>query len=360
MVNRIVKLFNGNKQFPIFYLSTHGMYPMRRYSEKTINLITHVPENTIIIEVSNAGEVCYYQQFHFVIVPLLETAQRGRLLSYMAGKIVPGDPPDYSQQVMKALSICHIYLPGSEIANRVMILGSWRGERNNWMGFFKYGEDKPEGVPPQKILEGIRTRLIEESSGVLNPKGTASIDPDLTAEELEFQHGAFETYENIFKVVEPLAEGKPKILIFPLCGQIVATKPKAGIKIDAPILQEIKRIQDASDTSWYAFIGKSLKDISAGLNSQVKTPLQHTYFVGRDSYSQQEPLVPFRGNAPSLGVVTRRRRPSSKTPSQGRQQIVVNNNNHQPKTFCNALGQCFSRIKFWGGKRTRKHKFRRL
>jgi hypothetical protein len=246
-------VFPGIDAGSIFYMSLHGSYEMEKYLKGTEPIEIQVPANMLVIEAANIGEGCLFTRFLNVIQPLL--SDRPRFLQYLSGTPPPGDTDEVKYKITLTLSSCHIYPPGSSIANRMLTQET--GRRNS--------VHEPSGVPIKEgargseygqlmrftrhdidgshrpVLEAVRTHLIEQASAKEN---------------------AYETYEKMFHHIEGLQVEGLKIIIFPVCGTIVPTKPKVGVKVDADFIRRIDELQKASDTAWSTLIGRSLLDVS--------------------------------------------------------------------------------------------------
>ena len=290
---------------PIFYISLHGSYNMQKYKDKTIPIEITVPRDILVIETSNIGESCYFTNFRNAIFPLI--SDRPRLLAYMAGTPPGDDTLELIYTRVNALNSSHIYTAGSKIPNRILTQetgrrssvheesgvivkeGARASEYGRFFRFTRHNVGSRESVP---VLEDVHRRLIEESNARHKP-GTSR------ANAWE-KHESYETYESIFtRIAREGIEGL-KIIIFPVCGTIFPTKPKEGVALDAPLIQQIVNLQTQADAQWTAIIGGiSLnavsKAISAGYNGPqgVSAGTQH---VGRNKYSSSG-VVPKRGGS---------------------------------------------------------------
>jgi hypothetical protein len=278
-------VFPGIDTGPIFYMSLHGSYEMEKYLKGTEPIETQVPGNMLVIEVSNIGEGCLFTRFLDVIHPLL--SDRPRFLQYLSGNPFPGDTDEVKYKITLALSSCHIYPPGSSIANRILTQETGRrnsvhepsgvaikeGARASEYGqLMRFTRHDIDGTHRQ-VLEPVRTRLIEEASAKEN---------------------AYETYETIFHHIEGLQVEGLNIIIFPVCGTIVPTKPKVGVKVDVEFIRKIDELQKASDTAWSTLIGKSLLGVSKEMRELYGNPKPSNKVVERNQYSLTGP-VPRRG-----------------------------------------------------------------
>jgi hypothetical protein len=160
------------------------------------DFITKVPKNTILIEYSGPDDVCYFMNVKGALEKIL--GNREDLLSWLYGIALPGKySPGEASRIAKCLDGCHIYLPGSDICNRVLTLvggiqrnssdkvkGSARLGVESNMGFFQYEYNNPA---PTEILTDVTKRLIGGSYGFLNDRGKG------------VRQIAVETYDSIFQ-----------------------------------------------------------------------------------------------------------------------------------------------------------------
>jgi hypothetical protein len=101
----------------------------------------------------------------------------------------------------------------------------------------------------------------------------------------------------MFGHVRSLGDEGLKILVFPVCGTIDIPKPKEGVKVHEATIRAISALQTAADTVWSGLIGRSLKDVSAGINAEYKGPIsvsKGSLFAGRDPY-RRNGIVPLGG-----------------------------------------------------------------
>lgn len=306
---------------PIFYISLHGAYDMQKYKDKTIPIKITVPDDIIVIETSNIGESCYFTNFRQVILPLL--SDRSRLLQYLSGTPPEDDSPDIIYKLVNAFNSCHIYIPNSKIPNRTLKQETGRrdvvheetavvvkqGARASPYGkFFKFTRHNVNAREPVPVLEDIHTRLIEESDA-RHKHGTRRAN---VWEEAE----AYETYQTIFARIAREGIHGLKIIIFPVCGTIIPTRPKEGIAVDADSIQEIIQIQDEADAQWTSVIGGiSLNAVSKAISAKYHGPhgvSAGTQYVGRNKYSTSG-LVPKRGGSRRFVKKSKSKRKISKT-----------------------------------------------
>jgi hypothetical protein len=109
----------------------------------------------------------------------------------------------------------------------------------------------------------------------------------------------YETYESMFSHISNQGIPGLKIVIFPVCGTIVPTNPKAGVQVDRETIEHIYGLQSAADFNWSQLIGKSLTDLSKYINTVYHGPIgveAGRQFVGRNKYSISGP-VPRRGGS---------------------------------------------------------------
>jgi len=282
----------GIERAPIFNLSLHGSYHIDAYEKGLIPMEISVPPDMIIIETANIGSSCYFTNFKEAMEPLF--LDRPRLLLYMKGTPPEDDTPELRQKRAKAISSCHIYLPGAKIANRILTQetgrragthengtrrteGARTSDYGKHMTFSRYdvaggGGGGATSVGPKLILERVRARLIEES---------------------DTPSGAFETYETMIGHVRSLGDEGLKILVFPVCGTIDIPKPKGGVKVHEATIRAISALQMAADTAWSGLIGRSLRDVSEAANAAYKGPIgvgTGGIIAGRDPYSRYGPV----------------------------------------------------------------------
>ena len=283
----------GIERAPIFNLSLHGSYDIAAYESGKIPMEISVPADMIIIETANIGSSCYFTNFKEVMEPLF--LDRPRLLLYMKGTPPEDDTPELRQKRAKAISSCHIYLPGAKIANRILTQetgrragfhengarrteGARTSDYGKHMTFSRYdvagggGGGGATSVGPKLILDRVRTRLIQES---------------------HTPTPAFETYETMIGHVRSLGDEGLKILVFPVCGTIDIPKPKGGVKVHEATIRAISALQMAADTAWSGLIGRSLQDVSAAANAGYRgadTVSDVGQFAGRDPYSRYGPV----------------------------------------------------------------------
>jgi hypothetical protein len=294
----------GITDAPLYFVSTHGFYDIAKYTAEGIPLVTAVPENTLVIETSNAGELAYFVNIFRVIGPLLQN--RPRLLAYLSGFPPDTDTPDIQQAVLACLKACHIYTAGMPIANRILEFtggiyrkgASMESERTgdySLMGFYRYDAD---GREPTSILPDVRSRLILE----------AYTTPS-----------AFETYKSIFEHHIPSVHaGGPKIIFFSSCGELRGTDAKAGLHVDAPTIQFFNELQDGADARWSATVGRSIATLSVAANAAVPRPIDVGEFVGRQK--TLAPVVKTRVEVAPLAVALRPRAASGASTQGGRRR----------------------------------------
>ena len=283
----------GIERAPIFNLSLHGSYHIDAYEKGLIPMEISVPPDMIIIETANIGSSCYFTNFKEAMEPLF--LDRPRLLLYMKGTPPEDDTPELRQKRAKAISSCHIYLPGAKIANRILTQetgrragthangtprteGARTSDYGKHMTFSRYdvagggGGGGATSVGPKLILERVRTRLIQES---------------------DTPGGAHETYETMIGHIRSLGDEGLKILVFPVCGTIDIPKPKGGVKVHEATIRAISALQMAADTAWSGLIGRSLRDVSEAANAAYKGPIgvgTGGIIAGRDPYSRYGPV----------------------------------------------------------------------
>ena len=293
-VHRLSSEYPGIDTCPLIYCSTHGSYIMSYYKESNgpYDFITKVPLNTILIEYSGPDDVCYFTNVKETLEKIL--GNREDLLSWLYGIALPSKySPHEANSIAKCLDTCHIYLPGSDICNRVLSLvgglqrnssdkikGSARFSVESDMGFFQYEYNNPN---PTEILTDVTKRLIAGSYGSLNERGKG------------VREVAVETYHSIF---EKLANPEFRILFFPSCGVII---PSPEISKNTAS-EKIKLHQEIADGIWSDKTGRLLSNTSKHMNTYLKSvskrsPAKITDFV--NSYELY--LASLGGAAPTYG-----------------------------------------------------------
>lgn len=257
MPNHLQRAFPEIDTAPLYFISTHGFYDMAKYKAGT-PLVTTVPENTIVIETSHIGYLCYFINILKIFGPLFK--DRRRFVKYLGGD--PDDDPIVQKIILTAMSSCQFYLPGSTIANRVLEAtgGLYRtdgaaesertGDYGN-MGFYKYTSGVPE---PEKIFTARYSELVAGAYGRVTGAGT----------QVNTSSIPFETFETMFQRINQSRDSF-KIIFFSSCGEIRDTDPPSF-----RIVQDISAIQKASIAPWNA---KLRVDYNAS-----KTALQHIQF----------------------------------------------------------------------------------
>jgi hypothetical protein len=285
----------GIMDAPLYFVSTHGFYDFAKYTAEEIPMMIKIPENTIVIETSNIGEYAYFVNVFKAMRGLL--SDRSALLAYLSGFPPATDSPAVKQARMACLKACHIYVAGMPISNRILEFtggifrqgASMESERTgdySLMGFYRYDA---RGGEPTPILPEVRTRLIEQ----------AYTDPS-----------AFETYQTIFEDHIPSVHaGGPKIIFFSSCGEIKGTDSKAGLQVNAPVIEFINELQDTADAHWSSTIGRSIASLSAAANATVPKPVDVGEFVGRQKTLAS--VVKTRAAVAPLAVALRARAASS-------------------------------------------------
>ena len=258
---RLSSEYPGIDTCPLYYCSTHGSYMMSYYGESDpLKFIITVPKNTLLIEFSGPDEVCFYTNIKEALEPLL--GNREDLLSWLHGiPLLNKYESKVAAKIAACLAACHIYLPGSEICNKIFTMnggrernalnrpkGSLRHGPEQLMGFYKYTPGKSE---PDEILTKASGRLVEGSYGLLGPRGEGVRQINV------------ESYSSIF---DKLPKTDFQILIFPSCGVIV---PSAGVNA-GPAAAAIRMRQERADAAWRSRTGRSLPELSGYLTGQLK------------------------------------------------------------------------------------------
>ena len=261
-VHRLSSEYPGIDTCPLIYCSTHGSYVMSYYKESggQFDFITKVPENTILIEYSGPDDVCYFMNVKRTLEKIL--GNREDLLSWLYGIAVRGKyTPGEASRIAKCLDGCHIYLPGSDICNRVLTLvgglqrnssdkvkSSARLSVESNMGFFQYEYNNPV---PTEILTDVTKRLIGGSYGLLNERGRG------------VRQVAVETYDTIF---QKLPNPEFRILFFPSCGIIFPSPEVSKESASATI----RGHQEIADGIWSVKTGRRLSNTSKHMNADLK------------------------------------------------------------------------------------------
>jgi len=261
-VHRLSSEYPGIDTCPLIYCSTHGSYVMSYYKESggPFDFITKVPENTILIEYSGPDDVCYFMNVKRTLEKIL--GNREDLLSWLYGIALPGKYfPGEASRIAKCLDGCHIYLPGSDICNRVLTLvggiqrnssdkvkGSARLSEESNMGFFQYEYNNPAST---EILTDVTKRLIGGSYGLLNERGKG------------VRQVAVETYDTIF---QKLPNPEFRILFFPSCGVIFPSPEVSKESASATIREH----QEIADGIWSVKTGRRLSNTSKHMNADLK------------------------------------------------------------------------------------------
>jgi len=232
---------------PIFYCSTHGMYLF-----PWVSVPITVPPNTIIIETASIQYLCYFVNLLNVIRPLL--TDRRRLLKYLDGQPSKANRANGSKQkILEALSNFIIYLPGSQIVERMLTIGSGRrpeahgtiSERRFFgdMRFTKFfaNEDGHQAREPIEVLKGVRAQLMGN-------------------------HAAYETYSSLLAKLDadPHGDsGQVRILIFPNCGEVIAphNHPRE--------IAMVEEIQQKSRLRWMALQTKTFNAVSKNYTKKL-------------------------------------------------------------------------------------------
>jgi hypothetical protein len=285
----------GIERAPIFNLSLHGSYDIAAYESGKIPMEIPVPADMIIIETANIGSSCYFTNFKEAMEPLF--LDRPRLLLYMNGTPPEDDTPELRQKRAKAISSCHIYLPGAKIANRILTQ-----ETGRRAGFHANGTPRTEGARTSDYGKHMTfSRYDVAGGGGGGGGGAASVGPKLILERVrsnligkaDAPGGAHETYETMIGHLRSLGDEGLKILVFPVCGTIDIPKPKGGVKVHEATIRAISALQMAADTAWSGLIGRSLRDVSEAANAAYKGPIgvgTGGIIAGRDPYSRYGPV----------------------------------------------------------------------
>lgn len=257
---RLSSEYPGIDTCPLYYCSTHGSYVMSYYgASDPLKFIITVPANTILIEFSGPNEVCFYKNVKEALEPIL--GNREDLLSWLHGiPLLDKYESKVAATIAACLAASHIYLPGSEICNKIFTMNGGRGRNalnrptgslrfgpEQQMGFYKYTPGNPV---PDIILSKASDSLVEGSYGFLGPRGEGVRQINV------------ETYSSIF---DKLPKTDFQILIFPSCGIIV---PAAGVNA-GPAVAAISERQERADAAWRSRIGRSLPELSEYLTREL-------------------------------------------------------------------------------------------
>ena len=283
----------GIERAPIFNLSLHGSYDIAGYESGKIPMEISVPPDMIIIETANIGSSCYFTNFKEAMEPLF--LDRPRLLLYMKGTPPEDDTPELRQKRAKAISSCHIYLPGAKIANRILTQ-----ETGRRAGVHANGTPRTEGARTSDYGKHMTFSRYDVAGGG-GGGGATSVGPKLILERVrsnligkaDAPGGAHETYGSMIEHVRSLGDEGLKILVFPVCGTIDIPKPKGGVKVHEATIRAISALQMAADTAWSGLIGRSLRDVSEAANAAYKGPIgvgTGGIIAGRDPYSRYGPV----------------------------------------------------------------------
>jgi len=284
----------GIERAPIFNLSLHGSYDIAAYESGKIPMEISVPADMIIIETVNIGSSCYFTNFKEAMEPLF--LDRPRLLLYMKGTPPEDDTPELRQKRAKAISSCHIYLPGAKIDNRILTQETGRRP-----GFHENGAPRTEGARMSEYGTHMTFSRYDVAGGGGGGGGAASKGPEIILDRvrtrlIEESHTptpAFETYETMIGHVRSLGDEGLKILVFPVCGTIDIPKPKGGVKVHEATIRAISALQMAADTAWSGLIGRSLQEVSKEANASYKGEIGVStggIVAGRDPYSRYGPV----------------------------------------------------------------------
>ena len=258
----------------------------------TSPLQIEVPPNTLVIELSEPGHLCYFTRVKETLDPLFK--DRARLLSYLSGIPPVTDDLPIQQEILKALSVCHIYMPGTVICNRILTLGggmtematgalsSERTSLYRTMGFFRFDSARRGGEPVQ-ILDDLRTRLMTQSYGRLNKRGRGT---DLVGSYISYWHML---YTNL--PIPP--EGEFRIVVFPSCGRVIDSDEIS----EDDAISLIRGVQATAKQYWAQLIsGRNLTKMS----DMVNESLEKMGFVGgkmRTNYVEKNGEYDKRMNA---------------------------------------------------------------
>lgn len=321
--------FPGITAAPLFFISTHGFYDIEKYASGSDPIETVVPPNTLIIETTAVGNICFFVNVFSVMGPLFQNRQK--FLSYLGGLPSEEDSPETRRVILDCLRACQIYRPGAPIANRILEFtgGLYRTEDGtesertgvySKMGFFQYeanGASRP-------IFQELRTRLVEEAYGTVKGKG------------LDVEDGHYESYAKIIPRIESEAGDQFKIIFFSSCGELHDTEPP-----NSAMLRRIKEIQGLAIRTWSRILRADIPRLASSLRRVRITSNRHTSrgIVGRTTnfyrpqYRDGPSLRPRLGPRPSL---------KSRLKIPIFEELLDTN---QEEATCNTLGYCLPKIK---------------
>ena len=232
---------------PIFYCSTHGAY-----SFPWVSVPMTVPPNTIIIETAPIQYLCYFVNLLDIIRPLL--TDRRRLLKYLDGQPSKANrATGQKHKILEALSNFIIYLPGSQIVERLLTIGSGRRQE-------AYGT-----ISERRVYGDMRfTKFFA------NQKGNSAHEPIEVLKDVRAQlmasHTASETYSSLLAKLDadPHGDpGQPRILIFPNCGEVIAPHNHAAE------IGMVEEIQQKARLRWMALQTKTLNALMKNYTKEL-------------------------------------------------------------------------------------------
>lgn len=143
---------------PIFFVSTHGAYLLNKDT-----MPFRVPENTIIIDTVDIGEVCL-TSIDTPLWNLMQGVNRDKLIRYMKGVPDPSDSQTEQENYLRIFNNIHIYFPGDPVYSRALSIGPGKRMDYKNMGFFKFKVGDPTNVFNNSnnmfVQSGIRSKIL--------------------------------------------------------------------------------------------------------------------------------------------------------------------------------------------------------
>lgn len=186
---------------PIFFISTHGAYNLNKDTRPFL-----VPENTIIIETVDIGELCL-TSIDSPLWNLMQGSNRAKLVRYMKGIPDPTDSKEDQEKYLRIFNNVRVYFPGSPIYSRVLNIGPEKRKDYKNMGFFKF----PVGAP---------SNTFNNSHELFVPSGDMSKILRPLERQLVLDGNALINYEFVLGSSFPELIEPARIFIFSSCGSI--------------------------------------------------------------------------------------------------------------------------------------------
>ena len=225
---------------PIFFVSTHGAYVL---NSETMPFL--VPENTIIIDTVEIGEVCL-TSIDKPLWKLMQGINRVKLISYMKGIPYSKDLKKDQETFLRIFNNVRVYFPGDPIYSRVLTIGPGRRNEYKNMGFFKFKVGAPENIFNNSnnvfSQSGIMSKILRPLEREMVKDDTVSIN-----------------YEFMLKAGYPeLVDSPTRIFIFSSCGVRWAGTHEQIENVQR--VQEAARLKFMSMRSETTKFGRSLKN----------------------------------------------------------------------------------------------------